>query len=172
LWSKKVGVAQAWLWFVGMALFSRDLHLVGILGAPRRTPLGAVLYASPDWQAPLALTALGGAILFVSGVLLFTNILVTVFAGKRLPVEEIPDMPVAEAVSGAEEGPAWLSDWKLWLGVTFAIILVAYGPILYESFRISEWTSPGFTLWETRDTISPSGGASASDPPEKGGQHA
>jgi cytochrome c oxidase subunit 1 len=147
LWSRRMGLAQAWAWFVGMAIFSRGLHMMGILGAPRRTMLGAAAYVPAEWQAPLVFTGIGGVILFVSGALLLTNILMTVFAGKKLPVEEIPDMPVAEAVSGPEEGPVWLSQWKPWLAITIAIIIVAYVPILYEAIRTAEWTSPGFRLW-------------------------
>lgn len=147
LWNKKVAVAQTWAWFIGMAVFSRGFHLMGILGAPRRTMLGAATYIPTEWQAPLAFVGVGGSILFVSGVLLFGNILMTVFAGKKLPVAEIPDIPVAETVSGPEDGPVWLSQWKPWLAVTIALIVVAYGPVLYEAIRTAEYTSPGFRLW-------------------------
>ena len=147
LWSKKLGVIQAWVWFVGMAIFSRGMHLMGIWGAPRRTMLGAAAYIPPDWKAPLAFVGIGGSILFTSALLFFFDALMTVFAGEKLPVEEIPDMPVAEALSGPEEGPIWLSQWRPWLAATAGIILVAYGPILYEAIRISEWTSPGFKVW-------------------------
>jgi cytochrome c oxidase subunit 1 len=147
LWNKRVAVAQTWAWFIGMAVFSRGFHLMGILGAPRRTMLGAAEYVTAEWQAPLAFVAVGGVILFISGVFLFLNILMTVFAGKKLPVAEIPDIPVAETVSGPEEGPVWLSQWKPWLAVTIALIVIAYGPVLYEAIRTAEYTSPGFRLW-------------------------
>jgi cytochrome c oxidase subunit 1 len=130
-----------------MVIFSRGFHLLGILGAPRRTMLGAAPYIPAEWQAPLALAAIGGLILFVSGVLLLANVLMTVFAAKKLPSEEIPDMPVAEAVSGPEDGPKWLSEWKPWLAVTVALIVLAYGPVLYEAIRTAEYTSPGYKLW-------------------------
>lgn len=142
-----MALAQTWAWFIGMAVFSRGLHLVGLEGAPRRTMLGAAAYIPPEWQAPLVLTAIGGMILFLSGLLLLVTVLMTVFAGKKLPEAEIPDMPVAEAVSGPEEGPSCLSERKPWLAVTAALIVVAYGPVLYEAIRTAEWTSPGFQLW-------------------------
>jgi hypothetical protein len=71
----------------------------------------------------------------------------TVFAGTKLPSEEIPDVPVAETVSGPEEGPKWLSGWKPWLATTVALIVLAYGPVLYEAIRTAEYTSPDFKLW-------------------------
>jgi cytochrome c oxidase subunit 1 len=147
LWNRKVAVAQAWAWFIGMAVMSRGLHLMGILGAPRRTMLGAAPYIPAEWQAPLLFVGIGGSILFLSGVLLLVNVVATVFVGKRLPEAEIPDMPVADAVSDAQAGPSWLSEWKPWLAVTLALILVAYGPVLYEAIRTAEFTSPGFKFW-------------------------
>jgi cytochrome c oxidase subunit 1 len=147
LWSRRTALWQAWTWFVGMIIFSRGLHQLGMVGAPRRTMLGAAAFTPDEWRVPLLIIGGGGVILFISGALFFANVLGTVFAGKKLPAGKIVDMPVAEAYSGPEAGPAWLSHWKPWLVVTVALILLAYGPILIEAFRTAEMTSPGFTLW-------------------------
>jgi cytochrome c oxidase subunit 1 len=151
LWNDKVALAQAWAWFIGMAVFSRGMHLAGLLGAPRRTMLGAAIKAdvffNSDWRVPLLFVGVGGVILFVSFILLYVTVLGTIFAGQKLPEAEIPDMPVAEAISRPEAGPMWLSQWKPWLAVTVALIVVAYGPILYEAVRTAEATSPGFVVW-------------------------
>jgi heme/copper-type cytochrome/quinol oxidase subunit 1 len=40
-----VAVVQVWLWFVGLAIFSHAMHQLGLMGAPRRTMLAAVLIA-------------------------------------------------------------------------------------------------------------------------------
>ncbi len=151
LWSDKVALTQAWLWFIGMTFFSRGMHLAGLLGAPRRTMLGAVIkadiYFNPDWKAPLLLVGVGGSILFISYILIYVNVFGTIFAKQKLPKVEVPDMPIAQAVSPPEAGPMWLSQWKPWLAATIAIIIVAYGPILYEAIRTAEATSPGFVVW-------------------------
>lgn len=151
LWSNKVALWQAWSWFIGMTIFSRGMHLLGLLGAPRRTMLGAALkagiYVNPDWNVPLIFVGVGGSVLFISYVLLFVNVFGTVFAGKKLEVADIPEVPQAQAISTAEAGPMWLSQWKPWLAITFALIIIAYGPILYESIRTAEMTSPGFSPW-------------------------
>jgi cytochrome c oxidase subunit 1 len=148
LWNDKVALAQAWTWFVGMIIFSRGMHLMGLLGAPRRTMLGAAikadLYYNPDWNVPLLFVGIGGIILFISYVLFFTVVLVTAFASKKLPEAEIPQMPVAEAAARAETGPMWLSRWKPWLSVTVLLILLAYGPILFETIRTAEASSPAY----------------------------
>jgi len=151
LFTRKWALAQAWLWFVGMIIFSRGMHLVGLLGAPRRTMLGsamkAQLYFNPDWNVPLLFTGVGGTILFLSYIALLVVLIGTVFFGKKLSDEEIPDVPFAEAASPAEAGPMWLSQWKPWLVATVVLIIIGYGPVLYEAVRTAEATSPGFVVW-------------------------
>ncbi len=151
LFTRKWALAQVWLWFVGMTIFSRGMHLVGLLGAPRRTMLGsavkAQLYFNPDWKVPLLFTAVGGTILFLSYISLLVVWIGTVFFGKKLSDEEIPDVPFADAVSPAEAAPDWLLHWKPWLAATVALILIAYGPMLFEAIRTAEFISPGFVVW-------------------------
>ena len=38
LHSVKLALVQGWTWFVGMIIFSNAMHVLGLLGAPRRTP--------------------------------------------------------------------------------------------------------------------------------------
>ena len=65
LWRPKVAVAQAWVWFIGMIIFSNGMHTLGLLGAPRRTPLGMAPYVPPEWIRRQIQTGIGGAILLV-----------------------------------------------------------------------------------------------------------
>ena len=65
LWKPKLALAQAWTWFVGMVIFSNAMHVLGLLGAPRRTPLGMAPYVPQEWSGRLIQEAIGGAILFV-----------------------------------------------------------------------------------------------------------
>ena len=61
-----MALAQAWTWFVGMIIFSNAMHVLGLLGAPRRTPLGDATYVPEEWNGHLLRTSIGGAILLVS----------------------------------------------------------------------------------------------------------
>jgi len=151
LFSKNIALLQAWTWFIGMAVFARGMHLVGLLGAPRRTQMGAAIkseaFNNPDWNVPLLLVALGGVILFISYILIYVNVIGTLVAGKKLAADEIPDVPLADAVSRPEQGPMILSRWKPWLAVATILIFVAYGPIVIDSIRNLQATSPGFQPW-------------------------
>ena len=69
LWGRRVALAQAWTWFVGMVIFSNAMHMLGLLGAPRRTPLGEALYVPDEWNGHLLRVSIGGSILLVSVIL-------------------------------------------------------------------------------------------------------
>ena len=145
LWSRKLALTQAWLWFFGMAVFSRGLHWLGLLGAPRRTMLGVAMenYGSGDWRVPTIFVGVGGMVLLVSGILFFVEMIMSAFFSKE---KAEVDMPIAESVH-AEVVPGWLNNWRPWLVGTIVLILIAYGPILIQMLGQANFISPGFMLW-------------------------
>src|SRR5580698_1043251 len=67
---------QLWLWFVGMIVTTFPWHWVGILGMPRR--MAFFDYANPalaSLATPVILSAIGGFILVLSGLLFFVVLL-------------------------------------------------------------------------------------------------
>jgi len=146
LWNRKVALAQAWLWFVGIILMSNGMHLLGLhFGVPRRTPLGMAAYTQPAWRPFQIEMGVGGLLLFISFLFYFANVVGTVFASR--PLKEPVEMPVAEALSDPQLTPEWLDRWRPWLVGTAVLILIAYGPILFELIRTAQLTSPGFKVW-------------------------
>ncbi|HEV8663146.1 MAG TPA: cbb3-type cytochrome c oxidase subunit I [Candidatus Methylomirabilis sp.] len=144
LWSRRLALAQAWLWFGGMVVFSNALHRLGLMGAPRRTMLGAAPYLQPEWKAVLPLVGIGGTILFVSALLYFLNLALTLVASR----EPAPAMPAfAEALSGPEHAPAILDRWRPWLALAALLIAIAYGPVLVRLVAATPLTTPGFRVW-------------------------
>ncbi|MEW5961664.1 MAG: cytochrome C oxidase subunit I, partial [Chloroflexota bacterium] len=143
---RKVALWQAWVWFVGMAIFSRGMHAAGLLGAPRRTMLGVAMenYGTSEWRVPLMMVGIGGLILLVSAILFFLNMAMTAFFSKEKAEVE---MPIAEPLN-AELTPVWLDSWKPWLAGTVALIIVGYGPMLFQLIRDVTMTSPGFNVWQ------------------------
>ncbi|PID85365.1 MAG: cytochrome C oxidase subunit I [Chloroflexi bacterium] len=146
LFSRKMGLLQSWTWFIGMLLMSNGLHVIGLnFGVPRRTMLGVAPYASPMWQPQLIEAALGGSILGISGLLFYINMVGTVAHKKTL--DEPIEMPVAEPYHAEETVPGWLDAWKPWLAITVLLILIAYGPVLFDLLINIQLTSPGFQPW-------------------------
>ena len=146
LWAPKLALMQAWIWFVGMAIFSTSMHRVGLLGAPRRTPLGVAPYVPASWQPWLIGTAIGGVIMFV-GAYLFITILVVTVLRKKAPAAEVPQVPEAEALQDPQQTPAWLDRWAPWLAAAIVLVLIAYGPNLFYQITNMANTSPGFKVW-------------------------
>jgi cytochrome c oxidase subunit 1 len=146
LWSRKLALAQAWLWFFGMAVMSNGLHLLGLrFVAPRRTMLGAAPYTEAAWMPFLSEAAIGGTLLFLSALLYFVNVIGTVFASR--PLRQPVEMPVAESLTDPKLTPAWLDRWVPWLAGTTVLILLAYGPMLVQLISQAQLTSPGFKVW-------------------------
>jgi cytochrome c oxidase subunit 1 len=144
LWSRGLALTQVWLWFGGMVIFSHAQHNLGVLGAPRRTMLGAAPYLRPEWKSDLFWTGIGGAILFVSAVCYFLNLVLTL-AASRKPAPAMPGF--AEALSGAEHAPAILDRWRPWLALAAVLIVIAYGPTLVRLATTTPFNAPGFRVW-------------------------
>ena len=144
LWSRRLALAQAWLWFGGMIVFSNALHRLGMMGMPRRTMIGAAPYLQDSWRPVLPLVGIGGTILFVSALLYFVNLGLTLWASRE-PAAAVP--PFAEALSGPEHAPAILDRWPPWLAVAAVLIAIAYGPMLIHLVMTTSLNAPGLRVW-------------------------
>jgi cytochrome c oxidase subunit 1 len=142
--SRKLAVAQTWIWFVGMIIFSNALHVLGLLGAPRRTPLGAAPYVPEEWAGHLFRVGVGGAILLV-GVVLYVWIMIRTWRNpERIPDDDPVEVPIAESLHDPQRTPEFLDRWRPWLIATVALIVIAYGPQLFQMLTDIQLTSPGF----------------------------
>ena len=144
LWSRRVALAQVWLWVGGMVIFSNALHRLGLMGMPRRTMMGAAPYVQPEWKPLLTLVGVGGSLLFVSAMLYFLNMVMTAVA-SRTPYRA--GVPFAEAISGAEGAPVLFDRWRPWLTLAFVLIALAYGPSLLQLAATSPFDAPGLRVW-------------------------
>jgi cytochrome c oxidase subunit 1 len=144
LWSRRLALAQAWIWFVGMAIFSNALHRLGLMGMPRRTMIGAASYLQPEWKAVLPLVGVGGSLLFLGGMLYFLNLVLTL-AASRAPAPAVPEF--SQALSGPDHAPAILDRLRPWLVLAVVIVAVAYGPLLVRLVAATPLNAPGFRVW-------------------------
>jgi cytochrome c oxidase subunit 1 len=144
LWSRRLALAQVWLWLAGMLVFSNALHRLGLMGMPRRTQIALAPYLTPEWKALLPLVSVGGALLFISAMLYFLNLALTVVASRRPCAGEVA---FAEALSGPEHAPALFDRWKPWLALAVVLIALAYGPSLLTLVVATPFDAPGLRVW-------------------------
>ncbi|HEB65415.1 MAG TPA: cytochrome C oxidase subunit I [Chloroflexi bacterium] len=145
LWKPKWALIQAWMWFIGMLIFSNAMHVLGLLGAPRRTPLGEAPYVPAEWNGHLLRVGIGGAILFVAVYLYIFIIAKTAFGGEKASESEQVTIPVAEPLH-ASPIPAWMDTFKPWLIGAVLLVVIAYAPVLIDLITHAVG-SPGFRVW-------------------------
>ncbi len=148
LWGRRVALFQTWTWFVGMIIFSNAMHMLGLLGAPRRTPLGKALYVPESWDGHLMRVSIGGAILLVS-VLTYVYIMVRTIAGPKVEKALVPAVPVAQPLRPSQQTPLWLDRFKPWLIGAGVLLVIAYGPQLVDQIFNMNLNAPGsdIDLW-------------------------
>lgn len=144
LWSPKLALAQAWLWFGGMIVFSNTLHRLGTMGMPRRTMISAVPYMRPEWKALLPLVAIGGTILFISAMLYFLNLAMTAFASKEPAGIKLE---FAETAPGHAEAPAVMDRLTPWVTATVVLIVLAYGPTIFRLATSTPFNIQALRVW-------------------------
>jgi len=120
----KLGIIQTIIWTVGMGIMSISMHIQGLLGGPRRSAFSEYggTEQAHEWGYYQLAQAVGGTILFI-GIILMVYIFIKMafFAPKG---DE--EYPIAEEEPDAEPTPKFLENWKLWIGITIALILFAY----------------------------------------------
>lgn len=144
LWSRRLALAQVWLWAGGMVIFSNALHRLGLMGMPRRTMIGAAAYIQPEWKPVLPLVAVGGTILTLSALLYFANLVLTLLASR---VPHPHGVAFAEAMSGADHAPAIFDRLRPWLVLAVVLIALAYGPSLVHLIATTPFDNPGMRVW-------------------------
>jgi cytochrome c oxidase subunit 1 len=128
LFSKKIALAQVYTWGIGILIFASSMGQAGLDGAPRRTDLSIATYLSEAAKTWLNVTAIGGAVLLMSSILLFVNVIGTIFFSYK-PVEETPPI----STTGDKSSPLWLERWGLWIGVIMVLVLIAWGPVIVDA---------------------------------------
>lgn len=138
---RRLALAQAWLWFVGILLFARGQIAAGLLGQPRRSSIGEAPYRDligaglDNW-----LTAIGGSLMVISGLLYFLVILWTVLGGR--PIGQPFDIPVAEMRYGANETPALMDRLGFWFLLAVILAAIAYLPTILLYLPLNSVSPP------------------------------
>lgn len=149
---QKLGFIQIITWTIGMLLMSTSQHILGLLGAPRRTAYtGYNNHPSAlEWFDGILTNhvtmAVGGSILFLSAMLMIYIVVMTMFLSPKAELEaDFVDFPMAD--SDKEHTPKFLENWWIWIGIAFALIIIAYAIPLYGMIHHAPPGSEGFKTW-------------------------
>lgn len=149
---QKLGFIQIITWSIGMLLMSTSQHILGLLGAPRRTAYSGYNNhpSAMEWFDGILTNhvtmAIGGSILFLSAMILIYIVVMTMFLSpKAVREDEYVEFPMAE--SDRESTPKILENWWLWIGVAFVLIIIAYAIPLSGMIHHAPPGSEGFKTW-------------------------
>jgi cytochrome c oxidase subunit 1 len=140
----RTAAVQPYLWFVGMQCFSIPSHIAGLMGMPRRVYTGEFqgIEAAQAWIPLVNLSAVGGVILFVSAMCYVGVVVGTMLVAPR---GEYPPIEYAESLAAPTPGPSPWDRLGLWSAVAVVLIVLAYGPTLYNLHTMTRFPSQGFS---------------------------
>ncbi|OQP07299.1 cytochrome C [Geobacillus sp. 46C-IIa] len=141
----RLAIIQTIVWAVGMTFMSGSMHFAGLLGAPRRSAF-STYGNSPqalEWIPYQIAQAVGGTILFIGIILILVIVINLAFFAPKGETE----FPVAEAAAPQERAALALENWKLWIGLVVALILIAYTVPLIDIIQNAPPGSKGYKLW-------------------------
>jgi cytochrome c oxidase subunit 1 len=146
LWSRGQALTSAWVYAIGVLIFSRGMISAGLEGMPRRIFRVAAAYQNPAWDLGGMLTGIGGTLMFFGIAQFFVVIVMTALAGTRGAHPH--DVPVSETLT-APATTGWephLDRLGVWVGVTVLLCAIAYGPFL-ATYLPARLVSGGFRLF-------------------------
>ncbi len=144
LYGRRLALAQGWLYAIGVLVFARGQIAGGLNGMPRRTAIGAATYELSSWNLDNWLTAIGGILMTISGLLFFIVLIGTLLTRK--PATDV-EIPVAETRHGASETLPVLDRLGFWFGIAVLLVVLAYGPLFIAYLPLNR-TSPGWNVWQ------------------------
>lgn len=149
---QRLGFVQIITWSIGMLLMSTAQHVLGLMGAPRRTAYSGYNDhpQAMEWFEGIisnhVTMAIGGTILFLSAMILMYIVIMTMFVSPKAETpEQMVEFPLAE--SDMSNTPKWLENWWIWIGIAAALIIIAYAIPLTHMIQHAPPGSKGFITW-------------------------
>lgn len=145
----RLGLIQAVMWGVGMFIMSAPMHILGLLGAPRRTAFTtyqdhpAALEWFEGFFTNQVTVSVGGIILFLASLLMIYNAIHLIFLAPR----GYTPFPIGEVAQDARETPRILENWKVWVGLAALLILFAYTIPIMDMIKHAPPGSPPLRPW-------------------------
>lgn len=139
----KLGIIQTIIWTIGMTFMSGAMHLVGLLGSPRRTSYTTYgdHATALSWDPYLIFLAVGGTFLIVGVVLMVYIVVNLMFFAPKGNTE----FPIGEPEADALSTPKWTERWGTIIILLILIVTMGYVMPLTDILNVPG--SPPFRTW-------------------------
>ncbi len=143
----KLGIVHTVIWALGMVFMSIPMHIVGLLGEPRRTAYTTYMDhpVVAGWEPYRKLMGIGSVFLFV-GVLLFLYIVIYLWFFAPRTGKPV-DFPLGDVHDTGHRPPLILERWSIWVGLTVVLTLIAYLVPVANMIYHAPPGSIGFRSW-------------------------
>jgi cytochrome c oxidase subunit 1 len=141
----KLGVIQTLTWTAGMLFMSGAMHLVGLLGSPRRTSYTTYgdNATALGWDPYLMFLAVGGTLLIFGVIIQVYAVFNMMFFAPKGEAE----FPIAEVEDNASKTPYWTERWGVTIVLMLLLVAMAYVIPLVDFIVNSPPGSPPFKTW-------------------------
>lgn len=141
----RLGVIQTIIWTVGMIFMAGSMHIVGLLGAPRRTSYTTYFdnATALSWNPYLMVLGIGGVLLFIGVIIQVYAVINLMFFAPKGETE----FPIAETEDNTAKTPYWTERWGLWIVLMLLLVIVGYIIPLIEFIGNAPPGSPPFKTW-------------------------
>ncbi|MFZ3579706.1 cbb3-type cytochrome c oxidase subunit I [Virgibacillus sp. DJP39] len=141
----KIGVIQTLLWTLGMTLMAGSMHLVGLLGSPRRT--SDTSYGGHEtalsWIPFEFVYGIGGSILLVAIIIQVYAVFHMMFRAPKGYTE----FPAAQPEDDARPTPLWTERWGIWIVLLLMVAAMAYAVPIVDFMVNAPPGSPPIRTW-------------------------
>lgn len=143
----RLGILQTWFWAIGMLLLSGTMHIVGLLGAPRRSSYS--MYGNHEvalsWLPYYYVIAIG-AVFLITAVFMFIYIVFhLMFLAPR--TDQVLEYPIGEVYEHAQQPPKILERWSVWIGLSILLSIIAYTIPLIDIIQNAPPGSLPYITW-------------------------
>ncbi len=143
----KLAIAQTIIWATGMTLMSGTMHIVGLMGAPRRSAFST--YGDHEvalsWLPYQLVISIGGVLLFIGVMLALFNFFYLLYFAPR--AEKPVDYPIGEFAEHVKKPPKILERWSVWIGISIVLSIIAYSVPIMQMFQHDAPGSIPFRTW-------------------------
>ncbi|MBO8155511.1 MAG: b(o/a)3-type cytochrome-c oxidase subunit 1 [Bacillaceae bacterium] len=143
----RLGIIQAIIWAIGMLLLSGTMHIVGLLGSPRRSSFST--YGDHEvalgWLPYYYVIAVGAVFLILAILLFVYQAFHLMFLAPK--TDRVIEYPIGEVYEKAQRPPKILERWSVWIGLSILLSLLAYAAPIINMIQNSPPGSLPYEPW-------------------------